>query len=307
MKDYLNIVNNNYPVRKSEQQKENFRKYVIDEVSQYGVNAKIETLQKKHNNILIGDVDNAKVVFTAHYDTPATSIIPNLMMPRNPFLTYAYSFGYAFILVAIAMFLGFAIGNYFELEYYMTVYIYLFIYFFLFLITTRVFTNKHNINDNTSGVATILSLVEKNASNHNIAFILFDNEEKGLLGSKAFAKEHKSSFENKLVLNLDCVGFGEHILLVVKDDAKKDANYNKLEQCFSYNEKYNVYFYPKSGSVGNSDYKNFKAGIGIMTCKKNKFLGFYASRIHTRFDTIADVENIKYISDSLTTFVNTLN
>ena len=84
MKDYLAFLNEKFPIRRSKEQKEEFIKYVKEEISGYNVD--VETLEKEHNNILIGDVENAKVVFTAHYDTPATSIVPNLMLPKNKVL-----------------------------------------------------------------------------------------------------------------------------------------------------------------------------------------------------------------------------
>ena len=41
-----------------------------------------------------------------------------------------------------------------------------------------------------------------------IAFVLFDNEEKGLLGASGLAKAHKQVAKKTLVLNMDCIGVG---------------------------------------------------------------------------------------------------
>ena len=59
MKDYLTFLNEKYPIRRSKEQKEEFIKYVKEEVSGYNVD--VETLEKEHNNVVIGDVENAKV------------------------------------------------------------------------------------------------------------------------------------------------------------------------------------------------------------------------------------------------------
>ena len=90
MKDYLNEVFNKFPIRRKTKQKDEFFGYIKKEVEQYGYNAKVETL-KNNKNIVIGDYEKAKVVFTAHYDTPATALIPNLMMPRNKGISFIYS------------------------------------------------------------------------------------------------------------------------------------------------------------------------------------------------------------------------
>ena len=73
--------------------------------------------------------------------------------------------------------------------------------------------NRHTANDNTSGVITLLeialSLPEELRS--DVCFVWFDNEERGLLGSAAFAGKHKETKKGALVLNFDCVGDGDSL------------------------------------------------------------------------------------------------
>ena len=104
----------------------------------------IETLDKKHNNIIIGDIEQAEVVFTAHYDTPATSIIPNLMMPLNKILLYTYHFGFFIILAIVCMIIAKAISMLLTNQYIEWVIIYLILYFSSFIFLMRFFTNKNN-------------------------------------------------------------------------------------------------------------------------------------------------------------------
>ena len=77
--------------------------------------------------------------------------------------------------------------------------------------------NPHNVNDNTSGVCGVLALMESFAAEkpEEIAFVLFDNEEKGLLGASGLAKAHKQVAKKTLVLNMDCIGVGEAMLMLV--------------------------------------------------------------------------------------------
>lgn len=53
--------------------------------------------------------------------------------------------------------------------------------------------NKHNANDNTSGVVTLLEIARSlpESQRGKVCFVLFDLEEAGLIGSAAYRKAHK--------------------------------------------------------------------------------------------------------------------
>lgn len=305
MNNYLDFLNENFPIRKTKTEKGKFREYAVKECEEKGFSVQVEKLEGKHENVIIGDVKNAKVVFTAHYDTPAKCIYPNLMTPRNPIFGYAYALFFPLLMAFLSLVLAFGLEKVFKFGQYGAVIVYVIIYFSLFFLATRCFKNKRNFNDNTSGIATILELVSANAGKR-VAFILFDNEEKGLLGSKAYAKTHKDLVENKLVINLDCVGNGNNILFIAKEGAQKLDCFKKLKSRVEKNAKYNLLFFPKKGSIGNSDYKNFNTGVGVMACSKSKLIGYYTSRIHTSLDFVANNENIIFLTNYLTKFVNSI-
>ncbi len=303
---YLKSINELYPVRKTTTEKEQFRQYVIEEVEKAKQGVTIEVFEQKHHNIIIGNLERAKVIFTAHYDTPAMSLIPNLIMPRNLVFCYFYHFGYPILLALISLLIAVEIKNILAFNQTLLAIVYIAIYLFLFILCNRTFKNKHNANDNTSGVALILELI-KRKNQEDVAYILFDNEEKGLLGSKALNKKYHDILDQKLIINLDCIGVGNNVIIIHKEDACKLTTYKTLKTILKDTTNYRCFYYPKKTSSCNSDYKNFKCGVGIMTCKKAKILGFYTWRIHTNFDTIASEENIEFIADSLETFINEIN
>ena len=78
-----------------------------------------------------------------------------------------------------------------------------------------VFVVADNCNDNTSGVVTLLELMATvdEEDRDTICFIFFDNEEKGLIGSGAFRKQYASKVVDKVLVNFDCVGDGDTLLM----------------------------------------------------------------------------------------------
>ena len=303
MKDYLTFLNEKYPIRRSKEQKEGFIKYVKEEVSGYNVD--VETLEKEHNNILIGDVEKAKVIFTAHYDTPATSLVPNLMLPKNKVLGLIYAFSYPILLAFASLGIAYLIYWMFKLPYAVFAVMYIVLYLGSFYLLTRCFPNKNNYNDNTSGVASILSIIEENKSD-NVAFILFDNEEKGLLGSKAYQKNHKELMKDKLVINLDCVGNGNNFIVIYKGKTMENPLFKVLKNSIISNSNYNVEFINSKKALGNSDHKSFDLGIGVVATKKSKRGIYYTPRIHTNKDTEVNSNNIYFISNKITDFIKEL-
>lgn len=303
MKDYLNEINHLYPVRRSTEEKSKFFEYVRSELGNDRV--KIETLEKKHNNIVIGDINSAKVVMTAHYDTPATSLIPNFMFPADKLKGTIVHLIYPIVMALASLLVAFVIGVLLGLEQQESLIIYLLLYFGLFYCSTRMITNKHNKNDNTSGVATILSIA-KSIENNNVAFVLLDNEEKGLLGSKALNKANKNLFESKMVVNFDCVGNGDRIIIMPKEKAESIAEYKFLKESLSENDEFTIHFIPFKKSLGNSDHKSFPCGVGVVASKPAKFFKFCTGRIHTNRDTVAENSNIQFLADRMIKFANNL-
>lgn len=302
---YLEFINQYFPIRRRREEKERFAKFVKEKVEENGYAFKDDVLDNKHHNLIIGDLEKADVVFTAHYDTPATSIVPNIMMPRNKVVGYLYHFSYPIIMAFLALFIAYAIGYLLDMEYNMVILLYVFLYLGMFYLATRCFTNKHNYNDNTSGVSVILSLLSRKKF-EKVAFVLFDNEEKGLLGSKALNK-HYPYMKEKLVINFDCVGCGNHFILICKEAAAKSNYYKELVESVNSSGDYEVHYFPLKGSTGNSDYKSFDQGIGVMSCHKNKIVGYYTSKIHTNKDKIANEENILFITDKFEQFLKNVN
>lgn len=305
--NYLDKLNTDYPIRKTEEEKEKFRAYVHKRASVKGA-----VIQTEHNgnnkNIVIGDAEQAKVIFTAHYDTPAKSVFPNIMIPRNKPLFFAYQFGLIFLLLAVSIGVGYLVGMVGFASRSVFFLTFLVLYYGLYFRLFRFGKNPHNYNDNTSGVATLLTIwdgLDSQALN-DVAFIFFDNEEKGKKGSKAYFAEHKTQMQNKLLVNFDCVGNGNNIVFIAQENAEQLPAYPLLKESFTSSKAYKVAFYPIKGSECNSDHKNFPCGVGCMACKTSKKGVLYTPYIHTPKDVCASEENIMFLSQKAIAFVQAL-
>lgn len=292
-----------YEVRKTKKQKTAFIEYVKQISERYNYDFKIEKGNFGARNIVIGDVENAKVLYTAHYDTCPRLPFPNFITPKNFFVYLLYQFlilGVFFLIIFgirfVLEFTLFSLHVNEDIAYEILSFVPSIISFaFLYLLLAGP-ANKHTANDNTSGVTTLLDILRELPEDQKskVAFVFFDLEEMGIIGASSFASKHKGIKKNALVINFDCVSDGETILFALKRTTKKYANL--LEKAFVSTHDITVdiaksAFYP-------SDNAAFKGGIGVAALKKSKHFGtLYMDRIHTNKDVIYREENIKFLTD----------
>lgn len=307
--NYLEEINKQFPVRKTQEEKQAFRSYVLDCAQKKEAYVQTQTTSDgKNDNIVIGDVERAKVVLTAHYDTPAKSVFPNLMLPRNKPLFFLYQFGLIGVLLLVSLAASYAIGMVWAADRLVFLLAFLVLYYGLYFGLFRLGKNPYNYNDNTSGVATLLSILDTldEEQMKKTAFIFFDNEEKGKKGSKAYFADHKEQMQERLLVNFDCVGNGDTMVFIAKPQAEQMPAYALLKESFSGAQAYKTQFYPYKGSESNSDYKSFPCGVGCMACKRSKKGVLYTPYIHTVKDVQASVENIAFLTKKTVGFISAL-
>ena len=294
-----------YPVRKTKKQKQAFRDAVEAYAASVGYPSRVERGSFGCRNLILGDPESARYLVTAHYDTCARLPFPNFITPCNflPFL------GYQLLVVVLLLFTAFAVVGVLAGFAASSVDIgsavgYLSIWVLLGLMFAGP-ANPSNANDNTSGVVTLLEIARTLPENqrHKVCFVLFDLEEAGLLGSASYRKAHRKATDSQLVLNLDCVGDGDHIRLFPTRRLKKDRKkLTSLYLACGYFGKKDVLVQEKGFSVYPSDQANFPWGVGICALRKGK-AGLYLSRIHTRRDTVLEETNVNILRAALTTFL----
>ena len=286
-----------FHVRKSKKQKAAFRDYLCRELEKAGYSPKVEKKGSSHN-VVVGDAEKAKLLYTAHYDTCAVLPFPNFITPRNMVFYLAYQF-----LILIPMF-ALAFGAemlmlflWKDAPLWAAMGITYAVLIFLCWWLMDGPANRHTANDNTSGTLTLveIALTLPEELHHQVCFVFFDNEEKGLLGSSAFVKMHKESKKNAICVNFDCVSDGDYIQFYPSKEVKKDENFLcLLEEAFpAQGEKKTEVvrsfgFYP-------SDQAQFKKGVGVCALKKKPVFGYYMDRIHTKKDTVLEEKNLELL------------
>ena len=296
-----------FPVRKTKQQKTEFIESVSDYARKLEYPVTVETEKRGVRNMVIGEPETARYLITAHYDTPASIGIPNLIAPNSPISFFGIQFAVVAIMLAVSAAVGFAVYGICADER-IAFFAGYFFYILILLLMLKGPANRSNANDNTSGIVTVLEILTAIPENlrNRVCFVLFDMEEAGLVGSAKYRKRHKNTTEKQIVLNLDCVGDGDIIQLTPVKKARQDqillGNLGKI--CVKSGQK-ELRLRSKGFYKGSSDHKNFPLGVAIMAFHYKKGIGLYCGRIHTWRDKILDRVNISVLSDALITLVGT--
>ncbi len=288
-----------YQIRKTNRQKTEFIDFATKSADQLGYSARVEKGMFGSRNIVVGDIDSAKVIYTAHYDTCARLPFPNFLTPQSITIYILYNIAIVLGFLVIAFGIGFGVGvlgSLAGIPSEIGAKLAMAVFWALYLLLLFGPANKHTVNDNTSGVNTLFELMEAmpNELRDKAAFVFFDLEEAGLIGSSSFASKHKDIKKNKLIVNFDCVSDGENMLVVAKK--KASTHTELLQKCFVSDE--NVNSEVVSRGLYPSDQGNFEHGVAVAAFNKTKGGLLYMDKIHTPKDTVYRRENIEFIVKS---------
>ena len=291
-----------HEIRKTKEQRKGFREWLISYAKANGYEAREEEVTKKAANVIVGNPAEADVVYTAHYDTCAVMPLPNFITPKNILIYIIYQLILTAVLFAVpitvmfilapivlratgsdALYTAMLIGGYAML-------------IGILLLMRNGPANKHTANDNTSGVTLLIDLMTDMPMElrHKVAYIFFDAEELGTIGSKIYKKKHPRVAKSRPVINFDCVSDGKNILFVAKK--KASALDEKLREAFKSNDTYSVEVATK-GVFYPSDQRNFELGVGVAALNRTKRGILYMNKIHTPRDTVYDEENITFLKN----------
>lgn len=304
MTEFSREILDRWQVRKTKRQKTDFIGFMKKNFSDMKTEEGGRII--KSRNLVIGDVQKADFILTAHYDTCAVLPFPNVLSPINMAFTLFYNIliclPFFAVMAIICRLLSFVI-DVFLIRYWISFAIMLVLLFTVFMGGKP---NKHTANDNTSGVITLLELMNRLSpeQKERTAFVFFDNEENGMLGSAFFAKKYKGCLADKLIINFDCVSDGDNILVAMNNEAKKRLDPIVRDAFVPENGKAvyvsSLAFYP-------SDQMMFPVSIAVAALKRKKGIGLYLDRIHTKRDTVFDESNIEYICEKIASLLDEIS
>ena len=299
MTEISNEILEKYQIRKSKAQKTAFIEFLRAHFPELKVE---EGGFPGNRNIVIGNPDSAKAVFGAHYDTCAVLPFPNFIMPKSPLVSILYALVLVVPMLLLATLVGKIAGAVFDDPSTISLLV-MVAYWSVLLLMIFGPANKHTANDNTSGVITLIELMNAMTPEERAqsCFVFFDNEEKGLFGSAFFQKKHKETMKEKLLINFDCVSDGDYLMMIPSKKASEHAE--NLKTAFADIGDKTVLIENAKGIYYPSDQKNFKNNIGVASFKKSKF-GLYMDRIHTPKDTVFDERNISVLVSGFIKFLN---
>lgn len=295
-----------YEIRKTKAQKTAFISYIKSLAETYGYPCKMEKGWLGARNIIVGDPEKAKVIYTAHYDTCPRLPFPNFITPRHLWIYLFYQIIIVLAIMILPMVLTTVVvlilGDIMVWDDMVTETAALLVGYAVMVVCALLIlvgpANKHTANDNTSGVTVLTDLMAAMPEEYrdDAAYAFFDLEEVGLFGSGGFAAKHKKELANKPLVNFDCVSDGDTILITFQKGAVKYLE--DLQAVFTDTDKIRTDIAVK-GVFYPSDQANFRCGIGVAALKRTKKGNIlYMNRIHTKRDTVYMEENIAYLVDA---------
>ena len=301
-----------YQVRRSFKQKQIFIQWIRKHAKAHDYQLYEQMYKKgRGRNLIVGSPKTAKMIVTAHYDTPPSALLPITTLVGN---IPAYILGQIVIFLPIiaiiwlvhegvaAIFGNLGIWSelvpffWFELPLLMLVLLILWC-----LQMMMGFANQKNANDNTSGVAVLLSLLETlpHSERDKVCFVFFDEEEKGLEGAKCFKKAYGKTVRFKPLINFDCVAHGKHLMFITKKEFR-ESKFNdiltEVTKTKALVKEARKYVYP-------SDQLIFKNSVGVTALHKAPVLGYYLSRLHSRLDSKFNVAHIEALTQMMIEFI----
>lgn len=258
-----------HEVRRTKKQKTAFLTWVTGYAEDLGVRVTVEESGKAiHScNIVFGDVDKARTIITAHYDTCAWMPTGAVTTPGCWPILLLTELVQLVLLVPLLAIMFFGVSN------------------------------PHTANDNTSGVLLVLLLMAQMKDRPDVAFVLFDNEETGLWGSQAFIRAHPQA-ARRFLLNLDCVGDGDTLLFTGVPRGLRMPQAVRLQKAMEeiaprYGMSTAGGAFPKW--LYPSDQMLFPRGTALAALKGRKLL--YLNRIHTPRDTVLEERNLLCLAE----------
>jgi len=303
-----------YQIRKGKKKKTAFIEYVQKLCADNGISCTVEKKGISRNIVMGASPEECEMIVGGHYDTCAWMLIPNFITPRNGLVFMLYQIILIIALLGVGVVAGGLTAYLADLLFPDMLFagglgmmVYGIVTILMCVLLMFGPANRHTANDNTSGVVAVLNtlLTMTPEQRSKVCFVLFDNEEIGLLGSSAFATMHKDAKKSTPLVNLDCVSDGDYLFARLPARHKKNEFFARFTAAMTRSaEKHGMKTAIAAKGLYPSDQINFKQGIGVACLNRSRLVGLYMNRIHTSRDTVFTDRNIDCITDGLVELVS---
>lgn len=186
-----------------------------------------ESLKKKVTNVFIGNVDKAKTIVVAGYDTGTKMLVPgykySLLKVRQNKNYETYNLIVGFIISVVLFMVAFLITRGFTtFETWRKVITVVADLLLAVLIGLSILgqANPVNYNKNTAANILIYQLAIKLKNNPSVAYVLTDNCAQSYFGYLQLADWLKGKADGKTFIMLDCLASGQDLFAISSDNKK---------------------------------------------------------------------------------------
>ncbi len=290
MQNFAQQIQSRYPLRRKAQEKENMRAFLMGQSRALGYEAQLIN-RRRAMNVVVGDVEKAKVVLCASYDTGLREFLPQFICPTRPEIYVLYQALTPILMLLLSFVVSFALTFAINRP---TLTLPLFVALLVGMLLYLRFgpSETRTANDNTSGVAALLSVLESLTPRHRgtLAVAFLDKN-----GGKELKKAYPS-LRDKVVINLDCIGCGDEILILPSKYTRWNGELlDAITECFE-NTGNKTCFLKTDGLVYYpSENRAFRYNVAVCACRKVKGFGRFVRQMSGEIDE----ENLEIVRKGL--------
>lgn len=297
MNQYVERLARDFPRRRKEKEKAEVRSWLLFRLRELGYPAELQH-GRGAVNVVAGDVEKAKIVYAAHYDTGLREVLPPFISPTRPVTQLLYQVLTPALALVGSFLVSLAVSFPLNLPNLMLPLFLVLLVCCLAYLRFGPEESEANLDDNASGVAALLEAAAAITPRYRgeVAFAFLDGGAASAKGAKALAREYPS-LRGKPVLCVDCVGAGDEVLLLSNKGARWDgalldalnASFENTERKTVFNKTDGLVYFP-------GDARAFKSAVTV--CAVERLSGF-GRIIRPRRVHAVDEENLAVIRDGL--------
>lgn len=303
MNEFAARIERSFPMRRREKEKLDFRTWLVFTLKELGYTPRLVSGRDSLSfggsttNVVVGDIEKAKLVLAAHYDTGVRDLLPPFLCPTRPVTFLLYQAVTPFLALVGSFLIALAVSFPLNLPNLM-------LPLFLFLLAVVLFypkygpSEKNSRNANTSGVVTLLEVAKSLTPRYRgeVALVFLDGGTQAAKGAKELRRAYPC-LKEKTVIVVDCVGEGDELLVLPNKSCRWDgALLDAINDHFKNSEK-KTCFLKTDGFVSYpSDNRAFSHSTTICACKK---VAGFGRCILPRGTEEIDGENISLLCESL--------